>query len=62
MNADQKAAILFNLDTCESLFKTLAHSLENNAGSDSHSLAMLATLGAREVGTVFDSIDRAGLV
>ena len=63
MNADQKAALLYNLDVCDSLFRTLALQLENSAIlADLHPLAVLAQEGKNKISTILDSIDRAGLV
>ncbi|MEI6827564.1 MAG: hypothetical protein WCK54_18375 [Desulfuromonadales bacterium] len=63
MTTDQTAALLFDLDVCQSLFTTLAHQLENSSMiADYHPLAVLAAEGAKKIGSVLDSIDRAGLV
>lgn len=62
MNADQKAALLYDLDVCDSIFRTLANQLENNATvTDLHPLAVLAAEGAKKINCVFEAIGRAGL-
>ena len=59
MSADQRAALLYNLDVCHSLFATLAHTLENNAAvGDYHPLAVIAAEGKRKINCIADAIDR----
>lgn len=57
---DQTGAILRELDVCRSLFESIEHALENNAGlKDLHSWAMLAGEGVRKLDAVADLIDKA---
>lgn len=59
---EQTAALLFDLDVCDSIFRTLAIQLENNATiSDYHPLAVLAQVGVNKINRVFDTIDRGGM-
>ena len=62
MSADQRAALLYNLDVCDSIFRTLALQLENNATvADYHPLAMLAAEGAKKISCVFEAVEQAGM-
>jgi len=62
MNADQKAALLYDLDVCQSLFSTLANALENNATlGDYHPLAVLAQEGFKKMNSIADQLDRGGV-
>lgn len=59
MKADQKAALLYDLDVCQSLFSTLAHTLEHNATvGDFHPLAVLAQEGFKKINGIADLLDR----
>jgi hypothetical protein len=62
MNTDQKAALLYDLDVCQSIFSTLAHTLEHNATvGDFHPLAVLAQEGFKKMNSIADQLDRGGV-
>lgn len=62
MNADQKAALFYNLDVCQSIFSMLAYTLEHNSTvGDFHPLAVLAQEGFKKMNSVADQLDRGGV-